>query len=74
MQQTDVVEYIKSSFGFVDLIFGTYNFYKLAELLFYKLTETDKKTVVEVLDVPEIHVENLPEKRKYSFKSGVNIM
>lgn len=74
MQQTDVVEYIKSSFGFVDLIFGTYNFYKLAELLFYKLTETDKKTVVEVLDVPETHVENLPEKRKYSFKSGVNIM
>ena len=40
----------------------------------YKLTETDKKTVVEVLDVPETHVENLPEKRKYSFKSGVNIM
>jgi len=74
MQQTAVVEYIKSSFGFVDLIFGTYNFYKLAELLFYKLTETDKKTVVEVLDVPETHVENLPEKRKYSFKSGVNIM
>ena len=74
MQQQSVVDYIKSSYSFVDLIFGTFNFYKLAELLFYKLTETDKKTVVEVLDVPETHVENLPEKRKYSFKSGVNIM
>ena len=73
MQQADIVEYIEKSFSFVDIIFGTFNLYKLSELLFLRLTETDRQ-VVNVLEAPEENVEMLPEKKKYSFKSGVNIM
>lgn len=73
MQQSDVVEYVRKSFSFVDILFGTFNFYKLAELLYQKLSG-DRKQIIEVLAAPEKNVERLPEKRKYSFKSGVNIM
>ena len=73
MQQPEIVEYIKESYKFVDIVFGTFNFYKLAELL-YKRLSGEEKQVVEVLAAPEKNVENLPEKRKFSFKSGVNIM
>ncbi|MBO4864769.1 MAG: tRNA (N6-isopentenyl adenosine(37)-C2)-methylthiotransferase MiaB [Eubacterium sp.] len=73
MQQPDIVEHIKESFGFVDLVFGTFNFYKLAELLYMRLSG-EKKQVIEVLAAPEENVEHLPEHKKYSFKSGVNIM
>ena len=34
MQEPDVVDKIKKSYGFVDIIFGTHNIFKLAELLF----------------------------------------
>jgi len=73
MQQADIVEYIEKSFSFVDIIFGTFNLYKLSELLFLRLTESQSQ-VVDVLEAPETNVEMLPEKKKYSFKSGVNIM
>lgn len=73
MQQEDLVEYIRKSYRFVDLMFGTFNFYKLAELLYRRFTGTEKQ-IVEVLKSPEKGVERLPQKRKYSFKSGVNIM
>lgn len=73
MQQKDTVAYIQKHYPFVDLIFGTFNFYKLAELL-YRRIKGDEKQVYEVLDAPETNVENLPEKRKFTFKSGVNIM
>ena len=73
MQQPEVVEHIRESYSFVDLVFGTFNFYKLAELLYTRLSG-EAKNVYEVLAEPEKNVESLPEKRKYSFKSGVNIM
>ena len=73
MQQEDLVEYIRTKYRFVDLMFGTFNFYKLAELLYRRFTGKEKQ-IVEVLKSPEKSVERLPQKRKYSFKSGVNIM
>ncbi|SEQ56519.1 tRNA-2-methylthio-N6-dimethylallyladenosine synthase [Lachnospiraceae bacterium NE2001] len=73
MQQEDTYNYIKDNYRFVDIIFGTYNFYKLAELMYKRLSDMEKR-VIEVLATPEKQVEALPEKRKYSFKSGVNIM
>ena len=39
MQEPKVVEKIQSSYRFVDLIFGTHNIFKLAELLFFCLKE-----------------------------------
>lgn len=72
MQEADEIETIKRSYRFVDLVFGTHNIYKLAELL-AKQIETQKQTIDVWEDTTEI-VESLPNQRKFSFKSGVNIM
>ena len=72
MQEPTVVEKIKKSYRFVDLIFGTHNIYKLAELLYLQMTE--QKMVVDIWKDTDKIVEELPAERKYSFKSGVNIM
>ncbi len=72
MQEQTVVEKIQKSYRFVDLIFGTHNIYKFAELVVSALES--KKMVVDVWADTDKIVENLPVERKYSFKSGVNIM
>ena len=72
MQEETVVEKIRSSYKFVDLVFGTHNIYKLAELIYDRLTLD--KPVIEILKDTDNIVEELPSERKYSFKSGVNIM
>lgn len=72
MQEPEVVEKLKKSYRFVDLIFGTHNIYKLAELLYMKTKQ--KKMVIDVWKDTDRIVEDLPTERKYSFKSGVNIM
>ena len=72
MQEPTVVEKIKKSYRFVDLIFGTHNIYKFAELLCSAL-ESDSMIIDIWKDTDKI-VEDLPMKRKFSFKSGVNIM
>ena len=72
MQEPTVVEKIKKSYRFVDLIFGTHNISKLAELLYLQMTE--QKMVVDIWKDTDKIVEELPAERKYSFKSGVNIM
>ena len=72
MQENAVVEKIKQSYKHVDIIFGTYNIYKLAELLFLHFTQ--KKMQIEIYESPQEIVEDLPSERKFKFKSGVNIM
>lgn len=72
MQEPEVVAKIKKSYRHVDLIFGTHNIFKLAELLYERFME--KKMVVDVWEGTNEIVEELPIERKYSFKSGVNIM
>lgn len=71
-QESPVIEKIRKSYPFVDMVFGTHNVYMLAEILYERLTE-DKK-IVDVRDKADQIVENLPLERKYSFKSGINIM
>ncbi len=72
MQEPEVVKKLKKSYGFVDLIFGTHNIFKLAELLAEVLE--NKGQFVDVWEGTEEIVEKLPVDRKYAFKSGVNIM
>lgn len=72
MQEQTAVEKIKKSYRFVDLIFGTHNIYKFAELLCTCL-ESDRMIIDIWKDTDKI-VEDLPVFRKYPFKSGVNIM
>ena len=76
MQEESVVEKIKKSYRNVDVIFGTHNIFKFAELLSMKVLDRadNKKMIIDVWkDTTEI-VEELPVERKYHFKSGVNIM
>ena len=75
MQEPEVIERIKKSYRNVDIIFGTHNIFKLAELLAMRLFDQDaKRMIIDIWkDTTEI-VEELPNSRKYSFKGGVNIM
>ncbi|MCI8494816.1 MAG: tRNA (N6-isopentenyl adenosine(37)-C2)-methylthiotransferase MiaB [Lachnospiraceae bacterium] len=72
MQEPEVIDKLKKSYRFVDLIFGTHNIYKFAELLF--LCFSQEGTVIDIWKDTDKIVEELPIERKYSFKSGVNIM
>ncbi len=72
MQEEKVVEKLKKSYRYVNLIFGTHNIYKFAELI-VQTFESDKMVIDIWKDTDKI-VEELPVERKYRFKSGVNIM
>ena len=72
MQEPTCVDKINKSYRFVDLIFGTHNIFCFAELL-VKMYETGER-ITEVWDATDTIAEQLPISRKYSFKSGVNIM
>ena len=72
MQEPGVVEKLKKSYRFVDLVFGTHNIFKFAELLYQILNS--KEQIIDIWEGTEQIVEDLPVERKYSFKSGVNIM
>ncbi|TCT14996.1 tRNA-2-methylthio-N6-dimethylallyladenosine synthase [Natranaerovirga pectinivora] len=72
MQEDAVIETIKKSYNHVDIIFGTHNIYKLAELIKAKLDTGDM-----IIDIWKEHkeiVEDLPSIRKHDFKASVNIM
>lgn len=82
MQEEEVVEKIRKSYRYVDLIFGTHNIFKLAELVSLCLErrtpggqkQGKTKMVVDVWKDTDQIVEDLPVERKFPFKSGVNIM
>ena len=76
MQEQTVVDKIKTSYRNVDIIFGTHNIFKFAELLAMRVFDTSakKRMIVDVWKDTDAIVEELPIERKYSFKSGVNIM
>lgn len=72
MQEEDEIERIRKSYPFVDLVFGTHNIYKLAELLYEHIQSQSR--IIDVWKEAKEIIEDLPSKRKYPFKSGVNIM
>ena len=68
MQEPDVVEKIRTKYKHVDLVFGTHNIFKLAELLLRLLH--GEKHVFDIWEDTTQIVEELPSDRKYSFKAG----
>ena len=72
MQEKEIVDKIKTSYRFVDIIFGTHNIFRMAELLYDRFV--GGKSVMEIWEDTNEIVEELPIERKYPFKSGVNIM
>jgi len=72
MQQPAVLETIRKKYRHVDIVFGTFNLYKLPELMYGNLESGGP-----VFDIWDSHgeiVEDLPSIRKYKFKASVNIM
>ncbi|HCC07085.1 MAG TPA: tRNA (N6-isopentenyl adenosine(37)-C2)-methylthiotransferase MiaB [Clostridiales bacterium] len=73
MQQEHVLEKLQKKYKReVDIIFGTHNIYKLAELL-----STRMEVGHQIIDIWREHkdiVEDLPSVRKYKHKAAVNIM
>ena len=80
MQEASVIEKIRTSYRFVDLLFGTHNIFKFAELLCAVFerdemrSDQDNDMVIDIWKDTESIVEDLPVERKYAFKSGINIM
>ena len=64
MQEEHVIEKIRTSYKFVDIIFGTHNIFKLAELL--KARVDSKGMIVDIWKDTDQIVEDLP-----SFHSNV---
>ena len=72
MQETHVVDKIRESYRYVDLIFGTHNIFKFAELLYSRFRSGNM--IIDIWEGTDAIVEDLPSERKYPFKAGVNIM
>ena len=72
MQEPHVVEKIRKTYPFVNLVFGTHNIFKFAEL-FYEMQQSEQQ-IVDIWEGTDQIVEDLPTERNYTFKSGVNIM
>ena len=72
MQQESVIENIKKRYNHVDIIFGTFNLYKLPELILSRLESGHM-----IIDIWKEHkeiIEDLPSIRNYKYKACVNIM
>ena len=67
MQEPKGVEELRKSYRFVNLVFGTHNIYKLAELMQARIES--KGMIIDIWKDTDKIVEELPVKRKYSFKS-----
>ena len=72
MQEASVIETIREKYKFVNLVFGTHNIFKFPELLYRMLTSDSQ--IIDIWEDTDQIVEDLPVDRKYSFKSGINIM
>ena len=72
MQEKEMVEKIKRSYPFVDIIFGTHTLQNLPENIYKSIIENEK--VKDVIDIDgEIH-EGLPIKRNDKFRASITIM
>lgn len=77
-QEKSAREKILTSYSFVDLVFGTHNVCDFARLLTEVLSRENTHgkghIVTEIWDDTDKIEEDIPAKRNYKFKSGINIM
>ncbi len=71
MQEKHIVEKIKKSYPFVDVIFGTHTLHQFPEDLWKTI---QKKKIEDILDIDGEIIEGLPIKRNDSYKASVTIM
>lgn len=71
MQQQHIIDRVKTKFPWVDIIFGTHNIHEFPKLISAVISEKERQ--IDVWNDGGEIVEGLPSKRKYKFKSFVNI-
>ena len=71
-QQDTVIEKLQKTYSFVDMIFGTFNLYKLPQLLCERIDSG--KQVIDIWKEGNVIAEDMPSIRGQSFKASVNIM
>ncbi|MCL2415259.1 MAG: tRNA (N6-isopentenyl adenosine(37)-C2)-methylthiotransferase MiaB [Defluviitaleaceae bacterium] len=72
MQQDIVIEKIRQSYSFVDIIFGTFNLHRLPQLLWDNMESNSM--IVDIWEGFDDSPENLPSIREYKHRASVNIM
>ncbi len=72
MQEKNMVDKIKQSYPFVDIIFGTHTLQNLPEDIYKAITSKNK--VRDIVDIDGEVYEGLPIKRNDKFKASVTIM
>ena len=72
MQEKHIIDKIKKSYNFVDIIFGTHTIHKLPEDLYTVIC--DRKRIMDILDIDGEVIEGLPIKRNDNIKASVTIM
>ena len=72
MQEKHIIDKIKKSYNFVDIIFGTHTIHKLPEDLYNVIC--NRKRIMDILDIDGEVIEGLPIKRNDNIKASVTIM
>ena len=72
MQEKHIIEKLKKSFHYIDIIFGTHTLHKLPEDIYTVLEEQRK--VKDIIDIDGNVYENLPIKRSSKTTGSVTIM
>ncbi len=72
MQEKNMLEKIKNSYPFVNVIFGTHTMQNLPENIYKAIIKNEK--VKDILDIDGEIYEGLPIKRTSNFKASVTIM
>ena len=72
MQEKEMLEKIKKSYRYVDIVFGTHTMQDLPEDVYKVITKNEK--VTDILDIDGEVIEGLPIKRADKYRAGVTIM
>lgn len=72
MQQETVLQTLRRKYRHVDIVFGTFNLYKLPELVATRMESGE--TVYDIWQEHREVVEDLPAIRHFPYKASVNIM
>ena len=72
MQEKSMVEKIKKSYPYVDIIFGTHTLQNLPEVIYKALVKNEK--VRDVMDIDGEIYEGIPIKRNSDYSASVTIM
>lgn len=72
MQEKHILQKLRQSYPYVDILFGTHTLYKLPKDI-YELLQ-NRKRIEDIIEIDGEIIEGLPEKREDTIKASVTIM